>query len=122
MLSVSQVSRAVPSPGKSGSKCTSGESHSSHLTPSQSYFHHVLITDGLAFGILIFMHTHTHTHRVYKISPTKTLQNVVLWGYILCGEITKSRSDMVLSLQRIRLKDKASDGEEIFHCSKVQPS
>ena len=29
---------------------------------------------------------------------------------------------MVLSLQRIRLKDKASDGEEIFHCSKVQPS
>ena len=70
----------------------------------------------------LFLCTHTHTHRVYKISPTKTLQNVVLWGYILCGVITKSRSDTVLSLQRIRLKDKASDGEESFHCSQVQPS
>ena len=73
-LSVSQVSRAVPSPDKSGNKCTSGESHSSHLIPSQSSFHHLLIPDGLAFGILIFMstctHTHTHTHRVYKTSPT----------------------------------------------------
>lgn len=29
---------------------------------------------------------------------------------------------MVLSLQRTRLKDKASYSEEVFHCSKVQPS
>lgn len=112
------------------------QSQPSYLTPSKSSFHHYLTLYGLAFRIFILLCSMgislyhcpctrwlpagsslslDRVHNFIKLAPPRLFREWCIWAMFRWW----NDKIYVFSSQKVGLKDKTSDGEEIFKCNRV---